>query len=479
MSRIDLSDLFPSPAPGAKPGALPKQQAFMDAVLDAQGPKFVGYYGGYGSGKSLILCIVNIIQGVLYGGEYVIARQFNPELKRTTAKLFLELLPKELLLEHRIADQEVHIKSQNGKAIFYFVGLDSPEKLDSLNLSGASIDEASQVGEDAFLKLQGRLRHPKGLRKLLIVGNPKGHDWAFRYFIKKDMLADQKAKNNYKMIVAPSTENKHLPEGYIESMLASYSKERIARDIMGSFDSFEGQVYSEFNRSIHVIKPFAIPPEWTRVVGIDAGFVNPSAWVWGAVDYDSNVYIFREYYQTQKLIKDVCREALEASTPEEIKSLQGAFIDPSVKAVRSQTGASDWDNYLEYLPKDFPLIPARNDVAAGIDKVKSFLRINDTTKKPRLFIFDTCSNLLDEISQYRYEELTPNQQGLKNEKESPRKYKDHTLDALRYLIMSRPDSPQYANKRKDALEASTLEGSVLRELEAFKRPKPKDPFGDY
>jgi hypothetical protein len=44
----------------------------------------MAYFGGVGSGKSLILCITMLIQGIMHGGEYVIARQYMPELKRTT-----------------------------------------------------------------------------------------------------------------------------------------------------------------------------------------------------------------------------------------------------------------------------------------------------------------------------------------------------------------------------------------------------------
>lgn len=509
---LDLNTLFPAAADGTH-SALPKQKEFMDAVLDPQGPKYVAYYGGYGSGKSLILCIINIIQGVLYGGEYVIARNFSPELKRTTYKLFLDLLPKQLLLEHRVADAEVHIKSQAGKAIFYFVGLDDPQKLDSLTLSGASIDEASQVSEEAFLKLQGRIRSPKGLRKTLLVGNPKGSDYVHRYFIKQDgfkdisdrygnpiTAAEQRAQ--YKIFVAPSTENKHLPDGYIESMLATYSPERVQRDIYGSFDSFEGQVYNEFRRDIHVIKPFKIPAEWPRFIGADHGYRNPAAFLWGASDYDGNMYIYREFYETEWLVEEICQgkgqipgiiglsgvktlKKSKAAGHTILKAVDGEkidyiVIDPSTKAVRGQTGSSDWDIYCENLPTNWPLIPAKNEVHTGIDQVKSYLKLNLKTNKPQIYFFDTCRNLIDEITQYRWEEQSSNLTGKKNEKEAPRKYKDHAVDALRYLIMSRPENAKPEDLKKKKMGGYGVEASLYKELQQFKRgKKDDDPFKDF
>lgn len=492
MAVINLNSCFPpSPLDGSQ-GPLPKQAEFLNLVLDAKGPKYIGYYGGYGSGKTVTLCVAMIAQGVAYGGEYVIARQHMPELKRTTMKTFLETLPKGLLLEHRVADAEIHIKTAvGGKAIFYFVGLDEPGKLDSLNLSGFGIDESSYTSEEAFLKLQGRLRNPKGLRKGVLVGNPKGQNWVYHWFVKKSRqketteqtLAETKA--DYHMIVAPSTENVHLPSGYVAGMLASYSAERVKRDIYGSFDSFEGQVYGEFERSIHVVKPFAIPESWPKYIGIDHGFRNPTAWLWGAMDYDGNLWIYREFYQREWLIQEVCKGT--KSKPGALammgkEKIEWAKIDPSTKAARVERNGlkiSDYDIYLENLPSDFPLETANNDVTAGIDKVKSYLKISERTGQPRIYIFDTCSNLLDEIAQYRWKELQPGQEGKSNQKEEPVKFNDHACDALRYLIMGLPEAAEHAEADiYETIEYSSLEGALHRDLQRFKNPSNNsDPFG--
>lgn len=456
----------------------------MNLVLDPAGPKFVGYYGGYGSGKSLILCITMLSQGVIHGGEYVIARHHMPELRRTTWKQFIDIIPKELIVEIRVADAEVHVKSATGKpAIFYFVGLDEPGKLDSLNLSGAGIDEASYTTEEAFLKLQGRIRNPRGLRKIIIVGNPKGKNWVYRRFVKKEGLATPEAQAKYAMIVAPSTENIHLDTDYIQNMLESYSAERIQRDIYGSWDSFEGQIFSEFKREVHVIKPFAIPKDWIRAVGADHGFTNPAAWIWGATDYDGNIYIYREFYQSGWTIEEICKgRAGEpgVATLNNKEKIEGVWMDPSTKATRGQTGASDWDTYLDHLPKGIYLNPAKNEVTAGIDRCKEYLKIRpELGNKPKMFIFDTCVNFLDELTQYQWKELGEGQQGKVNQKEEPKKYKDHTVDAWRYLIMSRPEVPKLADKQKKDRAAPTLEGSLQRSLHKIKHPEPKDPLEGY
>jgi phage terminase large subunit len=469
---IDLNNLFPEADDGSR-SALPKQSEFMRKVLDPKGAQFVAYYGGYGSGKSVVLCSTMISQAVMYGGEYLIARNFNPELLRTTYKSFKDLLPKELLLDERIAKQEIDIRSANGGvATFYFLGLDDPGKLDSMNLSGFAFDEASQIPEEAFIKLQGRLRNKKGLRKGLLVGNPKGHDWVYRKFVSKVDIRPQDHKK-FEMIVAPSTENKHLPTDYVDNMLATYSKERIQRDVMGSFDSFEGMVYSDFNRHIHLVKPFKVPESWPKFIGADHGYNNPAAWIYCALSPDNEIYVYKEYYAREKLIGDICKENLILIGKDKI---EGIWIDPSVRRTNGQTGTSDWDTYLEYLPPKLGLFTATNDVELGIDRVKTYLRINETTAKPKLYIFEDCHNLVEEMSEYRYQELSPQAQGKSNDKESPRKYKDHALDAFRYAVMSRPENPREESYEDRVKKLPGTSGQLQQELYRLKRGYSKDPL---
>jgi PBSX family phage terminase large subunit len=481
---LDLTLCFPLSENTGTRGPLPKQAAFMDQVLDPKKSKYIAYVGGVGSGKTMIGCITMIIMAVQYPGDYLICRQFLPELKITTLKTFLEICPPELIKEYRVADGIVKLKAVNGQdSTIIFRQLEDPDKLRSLNLSGFYIDEASQVSEAAFMLLQGRLRG-KGLRKGFLTSNPNGHDWIYSWFVKQDHFNKEEAKKQYALVKAPSTENIHLPEGYVESMLASWSEDRIRREIEGSFDAFEGQIYSEFRRDVHVVPPFAIPSDWIRVMGMDHGYRNHAAAVWGAVDYDENIYIYKEFYEREWLIEEICKGHKKTNKPGIIEMCKGekitqARIDPSVRATRGATGFSDWDVYQENLPRDFPLMLANNDVATGIDRVKSYMKINPNTNKPRVFVFSSCTNLLNEIAQYRYKETMHTQVGKIAEKEAPVKVNDHLMDAFRYLIMSRPQPPEASQEIWKKVKYNSLEGALIRDLASVRNPvSHKDPFGD-
>lgn len=481
MALINLNNCFPEGTSGDR-GPLPKQQQFMDAAFDKKGPAYVLYSGGVGSGKTLIGCVTVLTMAFMEQGDYLICRLFNPELKLTTYKTFLEICPKELIAEHRVADQIIKIKTRDGGiSNVIFRGLEEPDKHRSLNLNAAYIDEASQVSEEAFTLLQSRLRG-KAFRKILCTTNPNGHSWLYRYWVKKD-FGNAAAKKQFFSVHAPSTENLHLPEGYVQNMLDSWSEERIKREVMGSWDAFAGQVYGEFERAKHVVKPFVIPQEWTKFVGLDHGYRNPTCAIWCAMDYDGNIYAYREFYQAEWIIQEIVDGRKDTGDPGLSKmngndKIEGIWIDPSTKANRGKD--SDYTTYLEYLPKDWSLIPANNEVAPGIDRVKQLLKPYGRTGNPRLFIFQTCDNLIEQIAQYRYEELTPGQEMNKNVKESPVKKDDHAVDALRYAIMSRPEEPKLADLRAKRALAPTLEGSIIREFNEIRQKKSKqDMWKDF
>lgn len=486
MATINFSNLFPEGNDGTRK-PLPKQLEFMQKTLDPKGPKYVAYISGIGGGKTLSGCITMLAMAVMHPGDYLIGRQFSPELKVTTYKQFMEICPPELIIEHKIADMMVKVKSVNGYSNIYFRPLEEWDKFRSMNLSGFMIDECNQVAEEAFLLLQGRLRG-KGLRKGILVSNPSGHDWLYRWFFKKDHLKNDWAKNQYYLIRGSSLENVHLPDGYVSSLMESWSDDRIQREIMGSFDSFEGAVYSEFRRDVHVIKPFVVPKNWPRYIGMDHGYRNPAAFIWCAIGPDGEVYVYKEMYKSEWLINELVGGKKEGSQfePGLIQNLglgvakekiECAFIDPSTKARRGASGASDWDEYVRCLPADFPLYPAQNDVQVGIDRVKSYLKINPKSGKPLIYFFETCENLLEELTQYRYQELKPSQEGNRAEHEKPKKVFDHAVDALRYVVVTLPDP--YKEKLEDKIKFSvnSSEYKLAKEIRGLKKPKDKDPFG--
>jgi PBSX family phage terminase large subunit len=486
MATIDLNRCFPEPStPGVKRGPLPKQAEFLRKALDCSpgAPKYIRYLGGVGSGKTMIGCITVLVWSVLYPGDYLIGRQFFPELRDTTLKTFLEICPPELIVEHRVADAIVRIRGQNGKiSNILFRALEEPDKLRSLNLNGFYLDESNQMTENAFWLLTTRLRG-KYVRKGIMTTNSDGRSWGWRLFVQKSFTEDETAKMMFYSIKAPSTENTHLPADYVASMLATYTEERRRREVEADEDLFEGAIYPDFRMDRSVVDPFEIPDTWTRVIGMDHGLKNPAAAVFGAVSNDGDIYIYDEFYKSGWLIEEIVKGNKKTGEPGLLhkigtQKISAIFIDPSTKATRGQTGISEFSTYMEHLPAHVPLLTANNDVSAGIDRVARHFKDHPVTKKPQLYIFKTCKNLINELLEYRWEPLSSGMVGRRNDKEEPRKYNDHACDALRYLIMSRPDP----NKVKELPEFKqgwlTPSKLIQAELDALRNPPARDPFQD-
>lgn len=489
---LDLNNCFPEPPnPGSKRGPLPKQAEFLRASLDNSptAPKYIRYVGGVGSGKSLIGCVTILSAAVMYPGDYMVCREFMPHLRRTTYKMFLQICPPELILEHRIADAEVKIKcAGGGYSTIYFVGIDEPDKYRSLTINMAFIDEGQEIGQEPFDLLQTRVRGP-ALRKIIMTQNSAGRGWAWRLWVDQSDFKDQRVKNLFFNIKAPSTENIHLPHDYVQNMLATYTDERIRREVYADEESFEGAVYPDFKRHTHVVKPFLIPDHWERHIRIDHGFRNPTAALFFAVNPEGEVFLYREFYEREWLIHEIINgKKINAQFYKGIHQLGGvgadkekfvsAKIDPSTKNRSGVDGTSPFDEYYRHWPREWPMLGfAKNDVDVGIDRVKSYMKPHPVSGKPLFFVFDTCKNSIDELGMYRYPDLKPGQEGKKAENEKPVKVDDHACDATRYMLVDLPD-PSAKIKPKQPMSAMTLENRIRSELSNIHTPKERDPFGD-
>jgi phage terminase large subunit len=85
-----------------------------------------------------------------------------------------------------------------------------------------------------------------------------------------------------------------------------------------------------------------------------------------------------------------------------------------------------------------------NDVNAGIQEVRKLLVVRDN--RPRLLVDPRCANTISEFEQYQWLE------GRDGLTDKPLKAVDHTMDALRYMVlamaMPRPKKPLSASTRR-------------------------------
>ena len=420
----------------------PKQEEFITSTA-----KFTCMSGGFGSGKTMAGCLRGLLLSQLAPGNFgLVGRNTYVELRDTTRRTFFEICPEEYY-EAANGGQwkpsENHLKLINGsEIIFRHLDTISEKELLSLNLGWFYIDQAEEIGQRVFQILTSRLRmNTVGNRYGFITCNPEPGSWIDEQFRKPGL--EGKPNPEYHFIDSTSFDNPYLPPDYIPTLIAQFPEEMRKRFVEGRWDVYENQIYHEFDRRIHVVKPFEIPKGWERIVAVDHGMVNPTAAIWGAIDFDGNVYIYDEYY-SPGIVSHHAKEILYRTDKQEISLW---LIDPSTTAKTREKDGMPWSVMEEYEDYGLYFVPANNEKLAGINRVKEFFipqkdRRHPVTKQmpaPRLFIFQNCINLLQELPQYQWRKMRSLAQ--RNSPEQARDFNDHAVDALRYLIMSRFPAP--------------------------------------
>jgi PBSX family phage terminase large subunit len=438
----------------------PKQDAF---VFDEH--RFGAYGGGFGNGKTLAGALKAYRHCMQKDAFFLIGRRHASDLADSTQRDFLALFGQ----MGKFSPKNASFKFYKDGAMWsevIFRHLDDMQSLTNMNLSGFWIDQAEEVSEDAFDFLLGRIRRPVHRREGFITYNPNGHDWIWRRFIKKIGKDGKPLPNasDFNVLIASTLENeKNLPEDYVKALL-SMPAEWQKRFVQGSHDVFAGQIYDEFNPSIHVIPPFQIPNTWERFRSIDHGQNNPTSCHWYAVDYDGNIYVYQEYYQEKDVVSNHVKMINEMSMVRNTDGELGpdvyayTVIDPSTHAKTKEKDGYRFSVADEYLDAGIATIAGQNEVIAGINRVKEYLKIDPTRfhpflktddgepimGAPRVFIFQSCPALIEEISQYRWKAYSGKMLANSDKdeiKEQPVKRADHAVDDFRYAIMSRPQSP--------------------------------------
>lgn len=413
------------------PDGLPYNPLPAQAAFHSSPATFRAYVGGFGCGKTLAGVMEDLVTALEYPGSFGLVTRFTySELESTTFKDLLAITPPGIIESFNKSSLLLTLK--NGSQIQGF-NASNQKRLTSLNIGWFHVDECTEVGQELFLQLAGRMRHPIGPGKGWLTGNPNGRDWVYQLFV-----AEQKA--GYGFFHAKTAENTNLPEAYYARLRDLYPEDWLIRFCEGSFDSFEGQVFPEFNQAIHVIPQehlFPIPAEWPRFRALDHGVRDPTCCLWAASDFAGNIYIYDMIYRRGRLISENCAEIVEKTGGDII---DWTVIDPSTKNIDAVLGSTYQD---EYRRCGVQSIAGNNNILDGIMRIKELLhidplRVNPVTGvqgSPRLFVFPSCSELIWEMQQYKWIDQKP---GSLVEKEKPVGKNDHAIDPLRYLLQQRP-----------------------------------------
>jgi phage terminase large subunit len=358
-----------------------------------------------------------------YGGiRILILRRTYPELEEN----HIRILRAELKGIAKYSDKNKVFEFPNGSAIKlgYCGGENDVLQYQGQEYDLIFIDEATQFTEFQYATLTACVRGANSFpKRMYLTCNPGGvgHEWVKRLFISR-RFSETENPDDYCFIGATTKDNRVLMEadpGYIKMLDNLPDGLREAwRD--GNWDMLAGRYFSEFDRSVHVVEPFAVPEHWLRYRAVDYG-LDCAACVWVAVSELGEYYVYREYAVADRIIADAAADITGLSDGERIEYT----VAPSDLWARSQESAkSKADLFRE---GGLYLLKGNNNREAGWLAVKDLLAVKNGGA--RLKIFKNCVNLI--------ECLPALQRNLKKPTDCMTEPHDitHLPDALRYLVL--------------------------------------------
>lgn len=289
--------------------------------------------------------------------------------------------------------------------------------LESATAKAAWLDECGQ--DDFTLETWEAVRRRLSIHR----GRALGTTTPYNLGWLKTAIVDKAAASGGEIEVVnfPSYYNPQFSREEFESARRNMPAWRFQMFYEGRYAKPPGLIYKDFDDRYrddggHLVKPFALPSAWPRYVGVDPGGVN-YAMVWLAHDVEMDCYY-------------LYRESLDGgiSTPEHARRAAALAQQGGERVLRWFVGQQaesqirrDWQA-AGVRPVFAPKVAGVED---GIDRVIRLLR------QGRLYVFDSCGGVLDEIGRYS---RVMDAQG-----EPTEAIKDkemfHRLDALRYAAV--------------------------------------------
>jgi hypothetical protein len=397
---------------------LPSQQLFHDSKA-----RFKGFSGPIGSGKSQALCQEAIRLSFINPGRTgLIGAPTYPMLRDATqATLFDLLAQSEIPYEFNRAENSLTFTETRSKILFRAV--EEFERLRGSNLAWFGLDELTYTAEEAWLRLEGRLRDPKATQLCgFAVWTPKGYDWVYERFIASKI-------DGYETILAQPFENRFLLDkvpDYYERLKKSYDSRLFEQEALGQYLTQNGgRVYVSFERFGNMFEAEieqSLPLLWALDFNVD-----PMCSVIAQVHRDGLVVVLDEIVLSRASTYDACSEFISRFE----SHAAGLIVYADATGARLQTsGKTDLlilrEEFKNYGNVDF-LIPKSNPVVRDrVTLMNAKLAAADGSRW--LLVHPRCRELIRDFEEVTFKEASQ----VVDKDRDPRR--THLSDALGYLV---------------------------------------------
>lgn len=243
-----------------------------------------------------------------------------------------------------------------------------------------------------------------------------------------------------------------------------------------NFSAKLGTLIYQLHDEATLEQSFPIPADWTRYWALDPHPVVPHASLWVAIDRWGDGWVYRELWPSRvcglpgnvpeddnrftiKQYVEAVQWLESADNPENEGRAEDVFRRVIDYAARSMgQGFSDENPQFNFQQRfeelgGWHFQDCIKDLNAGYESVNEWLKPRDVEQpdgnfkpKSKLHIFmDRCPELVHELKNNRFQQLTPLLAERQDPTGKPQAKRNHLTDCLRYLCMSGLD---YIPKRK-------------------------------
>lgn len=156
--------------------------------------------------------------------------------------------------------------------------------------------------------------------------------------LKKDELPKGIVRKTRIFIPGRLKDNMYLyDDGEYEAKLRTRPKHIQQMLLEGRWDVIEGAFFSEWDPTVHVIRPFSIPKDWKRWFAMDWGTTSPYAGLWLAEAPNGDIHVYGEIYGqgdghnqgTRETAQEVARKILDIERLRQ-EYIRERYIDTAV-----------------------------------------------------------------------------------------------------------------------------------------------------
>ena len=344
-------------------------------------------------------------------------------LRDATLTSFLEYLNTyELPYEFNKSESVLTMKDTGSR--IYFRAVDEFERLRGTNLAWFGLDELSYTAEEAWLRLEGRLRDPLATQLCGFgVWTPKGFDWVYKRFIRDCV-------DGYEVVLAQPYENRFVldkvPDFY-ERLKSSYDSKFFEQEVLGQYLNVQsGMVYQSFSRERN-LKPLELDRSLPLFWALDFN-VDPMSSIIAQKKGD-DVMVLDEIVLRRASTEQACDEFISRYP----NHPGGLVIYGDATGQRLQTaGTTDYQIIRQYLkgtayhhPKF--RVPASNpSVRERIALLNA--KLFSAREETNLLVDPRCKGLITDFEEVTFK---PDSSVIDKERDSKR---THLSDALGYLV---------------------------------------------